>query len=541
ARITLLQIAAAALVGSLAGLVAGMAALPLLARVIGTLLPIAAIHPDLAALLRAAAYGLLVALVFAAPPLAQARRFPAMALFRARIAAPSASRDALLPVALGLAAILAIALLASPSPMLVLIFLGGAGALFALLGALGLAIRHLAARLPRSRHALVRIGIANLYRPGAQTGRLVTAIGFGLSAFVLLAVVETSLDANIAARVPARAPDWFVMDLPPERLPAFETTVHAAAPAARIRTVPALRGAILAYGPPGAMTRVADIKDIPDDAWALKGERGLTFSEAIPEGNAVTAGHWWPAHYSGPPLVSVDEKFANAVGLHLGDRLTVGLLGVERTVTIAAFRRIDWDSFGFNYVLVFSPNAIADAPHKLAATIALAPAERTAATRATLLRSLTRTFPASSVIEVGNLLRDARALLDQMATAILSAASVAVLAGLAVLVGAIAAARASRLYDNVILRVLGAGRAQLLLLQLVEFGALTLILALVALGLGSGLGWLVIVKLFKFEFLPDWPRVSAVLGAGLGLTLAFAIGGSLPLLRAKPAEALREL
>ncbi|MCJ2187821.1 FtsX-like permease family protein, partial [Novosphingobium beihaiensis] len=158
-----------------------------------------------------------------------------------------------------------------------------------------------------------------------------------------------------------------------------------------------------------------------------------------------------------------------------------------------------------------------------------------------LLPKLARAFPSSSVIETGSLLRDARALLDQMSVAILAAASVAVLAGLAVLLGAIAAARASRTYDNVILRVLGASRRQLLALQIAEYGLLALVLAVIALATGSALAWAVVVKLFEFDWLPDWPRVLAVLGAGVVLVLAFALGGSLPLLRAKPAQALREL
>ena len=115
------------------------------------------------------------------------------------------------------------------------------------------------------------------------------------------------------------------------------------------------------------------------------------------------------------------------------------------------------------------------------------------------------------------------------------------LAGIAVLLGAIAAARASRLYDNVVLRVLGASRKQLLVLQLAEYGLLALILAFVALGLGATLAWLVIVEMFEFDWLPDWPRIIAVLGAGIALVLAFAFAGSLPLLRAKPAQTLREL
>lgn len=539
ARIYLLQIAAAATVGSAAGLFAGVLVTPLLGKVLGSLLPVApGLVLDPPALIRAALYGLLVALVFAAPPLLAARRFPAMALMRAAVSPLARSwRDAALPVGLGMAGIAALALVTARQPLVTLWFLGGSLALLGLLGALGLGLRRLAAHLPRPERPLLRLALANLHRPGAQTGALVTALGFGLSAFVLLAAVQTSLDANIAARVPQRAPAYFVLDVPRDRADEFRHAVAQVVPQAQVRMVPALRGAILAYGPQGHMTRVADLKEIPDDAWPLRGERGLTYSDDVPEGNVVTAGKWWPRGYRGEPLVSIDEKLADALNLKIGDQLTIGLLGVERTARIASLRRIDWDSLGFNYVLVFSPNAIADAPHNMAATIDL-PAGQA---RGQLLRALVRAFPASSVTEVGAVLTQARDLLRQVSLAILSAASVAVLAGIAVLLGAIAAARASRLYDNVILRVLGASRRQLLLLQLAEYALLAALLALVALVLGSALAWLIVVKLFTFDWLPAWPQVFGVLGLGLVLVIVFALAGSLPLLRARPAQALREL
>ena len=97
------------------------------------------------------------------------------------------------------------------------------------------------------------------------------------------------------------------------------------------------------------------------------------------------------------------------------------------------------------------------------------------------------------------------------------------------------------MYDTVVLRVLGASRRQVLMMQLAEYGLIATSLALVALGLGAGLGWVIITQLFEFDWLPDWPRVLGVLGLGLVMVLAFALGGSLPLLRAKPAQALREL
>ncbi|MEJ2409659.1 MAG: FtsX-like permease family protein [Novosphingobium sp.] len=540
ARIYLLQVGTAALAGSLAGLLAGVLVTPLLARALGTLLPVGTgftVSP--VALATAAAYGLLVALVFAAPPLVRARSFPAMALMRARVAPLAADRKALaLPVGLGLAAIAALAFANAAQPLVTAGFLAGAAAMMALLALVGWSIRKLAARLPRPADPMLRAGLANLHRPGAQTGALVTALGFGLSAFVLIAAVQTSLDANIRKSVPARAPDFFVLDVPQDGAASFRAMVERTVPGAVTKIVPNMRGKILAYGPKGHMTRVASLgDDIPEGAWALRGERGLTYSVGVPEGSTIVSGQWWPEMYRGEPLVSLDKKFADAVGLKVGDYITVGVLGVERTARIAALRRIDWDTLGFNFVLVFSPNALADAPHHLAATIEVPPGAPTAG----LLPKLARAFPSSSVIETGSLLRDARALLDQMSVAILAAASVAVLAGLAVLLGTIAAARASRTYDNVILRVLGASRKQLLALQIAEYGLLALVLAVIALATGSALAWAVVVKLFEFDWLPDWPRVLAVLAAGVVLILAFALGGSLPLLRAKPARALREL
>ncbi|WP_423142327.1 ABC transporter permease [Parablastomonas sp. CN1-191] len=542
-RIYVLQVLAAALVGSAAGLAVGVAVTPLVGRALAGLLPVApGFVLDPAALTRAALYGLFVALVFAAPPLLAARRFPALALMRANVTPlPRQARDAVLPVVIGVIGIAALALVGASQPRVVATFLAGAAGLIGSLAVLGWLVRSAAARLPRPRAPLLRIALANLHRPGAQTGALVTALGFGLSAFVLLASVQTSIDANIAAEVPARAPDYFVLDLPTEQEAAFRQLVAAKAPGARVRTVPALRGAILAYGPAGRQTRVADLKATPDDAWPLRGERGLTYADDVPQGNVVTAGRWWPRDYAGPPLVSIDERLADVLGLKLGDTLTIGLLGVERSATIASFRRIDWDSLGFNYVLVFSPNAIRDAPHALAATVDLPAGADTAAKKGVLLRAMVAALPASSVIEVGGILRQARALLDQVSVAVLGAASIAVLAGIAVLLGAIAAARASRLYDNVILRVLGAGRWQLLGLQLGEYGLLALVLAVVALGIGSGLGWVVVTQVFDFAWRPDWARVLGVLGAGVALVIGFALAASLPLLRARPAEALREL
>jgi putative ABC transport system permease protein len=539
ARIYALQIGAAAVLGSMAGLLAGILVTPLLASALGSLLPVDnALVINAGALFRAAAFGLLVALIFAAPPILRAREFPAMALMRSRVS-PIAEgwKSAALPVAIGLTGIALLTLVGSPTPGLSALFMGGALVMLGLLALLGRSIRWAAKKWPRPANPIVRAALANLYRPGSTTGALVTALGFGLSAFVLLAGVQTSLNGNIERSVPAIAPDYFVLDLPVDRVDEFTTMVEAAAPGSQINATPTLRGTVIAYGPEDAPNVVAEMDEFPEGAWGLRGERGMTYSSTIPQGNVLTRGEWWAGGYAGEPLVSIDEELARAAGLRIGDIITVSILGVQRTARIANFRRLDWESLGFNYVFVFSPNTLADAPHNVAATVAFP----SGAESGTLLRDLARAFPSSSVIEVGPILTEARNILDQVALAILAAASVAVLAGIAVLLGAIAAARAARIYDTVILRVLGASRGQLLGLQFAEFGLLAALLAGVALALGIGISWLIITQLFEFDWLPDWTEIFAVLGAGIGLVLFFAFTASLPVLRAKPAQTLRSL
>lgn len=538
ARIYALQIGLAALVGSIAGLIAGLAVTPLLGVALQGLLPVqSGFTLEPAALLLASGYGLLVAVVFAATPLLRARRFPAMALMRARVSPLARDRSAWLWVGGGLAGIIALALLTSRDPLLAAGFLGGAAGMLAVLALLGWAIRRASTRVGRPANPLLRNALANLSRPGTSTGALVTALGFGLSAFVLLAAIQTAIDGNIQSRVPQEAPDFFVLDIPRDRIGEFEQIVWAEDESAVIRALPAMRGSITAFGRRDNMTRVADLEEIPDGAWALRGERGLTYADEIPQGNTLVEGEWWGSFYEGEPAVSVDEELAEAVGLNPGDYLTIALLGVERTVRVANTRQIDWESMGFNYALVFSPNAIADAPHNFAATLEFPGDTPTGP----LLRQLVQSFPSSSVIEVGQVLVQARTILSQVGVATLAAASVAVLAGLAVLLGAIAAARAARTYDTVVLRVLGASRGQILTMQLIEYLLLAAMLAVVALAIGSALGWLVITQLFEFDWLPDWGIILAVLGAGLLLVVTFALAGSLPLLRAKPAQALRTL
>lgn len=533
-RIYLLEIGAVAALAIVAGLAAG-AVLPLaIVALARDLLPVApglGVHP--LPLATSAAYGLLIAFAFALPPLARARTQPAAAQFRGGVEDGGGldRRSALFISAAG-AAVVGLALATAREPLFAAAVLGAVGAVLLLLLGIGMAVRRIAARLPRPRRPLLRLALANLHRPGAQTAALVIALGLALTLFVTLAAIQTSLSTEMTRAVPARAPNQFVLDVPADARDRFVAVVRGQAPEAKLNIVPALRGMIVAYGD----QRVADLDEVPEGAWFLRGERGVTYAATLPEGSELVAGRWWPANYTGPPLVSLDREAARTLDLAVGDTLTVSVLGREIVARIASLRQVNWDTMGFNYVMVFSPNTLSGAPHSLTSTIDMEARHEGAVSRALLAA-----FPSASIIAVGEVLGQVRTILDQMATAILLSASVAILAGLAVLVGAIAASRQARAYDSVILKTLGATRWQVLAAQGLEYALLAALLAALSLGLGTLAAWYVITGVFEFRWAPDWTAVLATLGAGAVLTLGIGLLGSLPLLSVRPAQALRRI
>ncbi|BAK65319.1 putative ABC transporter permease protein [Sphingobium sp. SYK-6] len=533
-RIYLLQIGAVATVAILLGLGVGALVPPLVVALAGDVLPVQPgfrLHP--LPLVTSAAYGMLVALIFTLPPLARARTEPVAAILRALVDPPrTRDRRTLLLVGGALAALVAIALGTAREPLFSAAVLGATAAVLLLLLLLGQAISRIARRLRRPRRPLLRLAVANLYRPGAQTSALVVALGLALTLFVTLAGIQTSLDAEIERTVPRKAPNLFVLDLPSTGEADFRRIVAERASDATLNIVPSLRGTVVAYGG----QRVADLETRPDGAWILRGERGVTYSATLPEGSELVEGQWWPADYAGPPLLSLDEEQARALGVGVGDTMVVSVLGREIEARIASLRRINWDTMGFNYVLVFSPSGLASAPHSLTATITMPPGRENAMTQALL-----GAFPGVSVIAVGEMIEQISGILDQMASAILTAASITILAGIAVLVGAIAASRQSRSYDSVILKMLGATRGQVLGAQALEYGLLAAMLAGVSLLLGMGAAWFVIVQVFEFGWAPDWGVVLLTLGGGALLTLGIGLAGSVPLMSVRPASALRQL
>jgi len=90
------------------------------------------------------------------------------------------------------------------------------------------------------------------------------------------------------------------------------------------------------------------------------------------------------------------------------------------------------------------------------------------------------------------------------------------------------------------LRTLGARRRQLLGAILVEFGALGVSAALLAVGAAAAIGVLVARNAFELSLSPPWPALLLGGLGGIALSLFAGWWGTRRILRVPPALALRE-
>ncbi|MEN0075984.1 MAG: FtsX-like permease family protein, partial [Paracraurococcus sp.] len=395
-------------------------------------------------------------------------------------------------------------------------------------GAWGLAA--LARRLGPLRRPAWRLGLANLHRPGAPTALLVVSLGIGLTTLAAIAQIEGNLRRQLAAEMPARAPNFFFIDIQPDQAARFADLARGLPGVTEVRQVPSLRARIVALkGVPVERAQVSE-----ETAWALRGDRGLTYAATPPEGTRLVEGQWWAPDYRGAPLLSLDAGLARGWGVGVGDSVTVNVLGRDIPLQVANLRAVDWRGLGMNFTLVGSPGLLEAAPHTNIATLRGDPARDAA-----VLRALTDAFPNISGIRVRDALEAVAALVARIGTALSATGGVTLLAGALVLAGAVAAGQRQRVRDAVVLKTLGATRAQIRAAWLVEYALIGLVAGLLAALAGSAAAWAVVTQVMRADWvLLPGTLAATVLGCAL-LTLACGQIGTILALRAKPGPLLR--
>jgi putative ABC transport system permease protein len=532
-RIYLTQVGLLSAAGIAIGLALGALAPFLGAALFADNLPVRltpGFHP--APLAVAAAFGVLTALAFAVWPLARARDIPAAGLFRAIVAPvrrwPRPEYVAI--VILAAAALIALAVFGTGQSHIAQWFVVGAGVLLLLFRGAAVLIVAGVRALGRPRRAALRLALSNLTRPGAPTASVVVSLGTGLTVLVATVLVQGNLARQISERIPEVAPAFFFIDIQPGQTADFDATLRAATGFVSLERVPNLRGRVVAInGTPVAETDLG-----AETAWIGHHEFGFSYAAEKRARAKITAGTWWPADFAGPPTISLDEEMARDLNLELGDTLTFNILGREVTAQIGNLRRIDWQDFGINFFVIFAPGTLEAAPQTHLATASIEPFGEDA-----LYAAVTERFTNISVIRVREVIDTASRLLARIGIAAAGAAGLTIASGVLVLAGAIAAGHRARVYDAVILKVLGATRVDILRAYVLEFALLGAITATLAGLAGTLAAYLVVVQLMDGEWSFTPLAMIATAGSGVVATTALGFIGTWLALGQKPAPVLR--
>jgi putative ABC transport system permease protein len=535
--IHLLQVLFIAGIGVVVGMAAGLTIPFAVTALLGSALPIKAeVALSARSLLTAAGYGFLVALLFTLWPLGRAEQVRAGVLFRDEVAPESRFpplRILLLTLAVGLL-LAALAIFSSEAPRLALYYCLGVIAVFAVFLGLGSGLTWVARRLPRMRQPELALAIGILGAPGGLTRAVVLSLGTGLSLLVTVALVDRSIVAELTGRLPGESPNYFALDVKREEADAFRALVQREFPGATVQQAPMLRGRIVQVGDVPA----EQVKAAPEAKWVLNGDRGLTHSATVPEGSTVVAGTWWPADYAGEPLVSFEAEIAKGLGLKIGDRITVNILGRNVTAKLANLRDVKWETLSLNFVLVFSPNTLAGAPHNLLATVTL-PKDAPLAAEARLAREISRAFPAVTAIRVKDAINAFNVIFERVMVAVRAAGGVTLLAGALVLAGALATAQRRRIKQAVILKTLGATRRRILASHGLEYLILALLSSAIALLIGSLAAWITVTQVMDLGFTFSARAAAEAILLAAALVALFGGYGTWRILKAPSVPHLR--
>lgn len=379
---------------------------------------------------------------------------------------------------------------------------------------IGFSLQKFAGKMARdSRRRMWRMAWQSINRSPLPVRRVLVILGLILTLLVTLTQITGSLSRLVEASLPAQAPSFYFLDIPPQEAKAFDQMAANFPTAHDLQRVPMMRGKIVKI----KGIDVDQITPPPELAWVLRSDRGLTWAAEQPSSTRLILGQWWPKDYRGPLLISLDEEVAKGFGLQIGDSLTVNLLGREIEGKIANLRAIDWAQLGINFVMIFSPGTLEHAPQTHIATLRVDENRE-----AELMNKVTKAFPGISSVRVKDAIDAVAGILRTITLAVHVMGALALGGGILVLSGAILLGQSERIYEAVILKTIGAQRKDLLMLHGLEFSLIGCACAFSSLLLGTAASYMFI----HFALHNDWffSPSYALAAIAISLVLSLAAG-----------------
>ena len=535
-RIYLAQFALLGLISSVLGCVIGYFAhfvlYAWLAQLLATPLP----QPGVLPALQGSVIGVILLFGFALPPLLQLKRVSTLRVLRREFSSGALPPSSLIGgYVLGLAALGGLMFWVAGEIRLgayVVAGFSGAMCFFALVARIAIRLAALVRGGARSRTVSGgigwRYGLASLERRSGTSVVQIVALALGFMALLLLTVTRNDLLDAWRRAIPPEAPNRFVVNIQPDQLDSVRLAFTREALKAEFS--PMIRGRLAKVN--GMEIGPANFEDERAKR-LIDREFNLSYRPDLPEGNSVTAGHWFAASERDKGFASVEDGLAKTLALKVGDQLEFMVGGEKVEMQVLSLRKLNWDSMRVNFFVLTPPAVLEGYPASWITSFYLTP------DKSDFVNRLIRDFPNLTVVDVAAIVRQLQAIMDQVAQAVQFVFLFTLLAGIIVLYAALASAAEERRFELAIMRALGARREQLRRALLAEFAAIGGLAGLIA-SLGAiAVGQVLATKAFQFEVAIDyWLPPAAMLGGAVLVTAAGWFAAA-RLMNAPTLEALR--
>ncbi|MEP6945346.1 MAG: FtsX-like permease family protein [Acidobacteriota bacterium] len=478
--------------------------------------------------------GVLISLLFSALPLLQIRNIKPKLLLRDENNASIARLDwtKWLFGMVSLAGLLGVAVWQAGSVKVGVFFLVGLGATSLILYFAATVLTWVLRRIKTFSSFSIRQAVNSLYRPGNQTRIILLAVGLG--AFVVLAVqlMQVNLVREFDFTRNQKLPSLFFIDIQKSQIDGLRQMVSSST-GEDAEAIPTVRARI-AYvnGAPFDFQQ----REVRQQQGMIGREFAVTYRPNLDDNESVALGNWWTGEPTETPEVSVEEDMAERLKVSPGDSITFEISGRKITARVANIRKIDIRNTRTAFVFVFRPGTLEKAPQTYAATVL----KHVGATdRLRLERDILEKFPNIQIFDVADILATVQRLIANFVLAISFVGSFVMLSGVLILIGSIALTKSQRVYENAILKTLGANRRMLATILFAEYGLLGLLAGIIGSGFAVALSYAVsrYVMDIKWEF-DVVTAIAGILVTTLVVTLV-GVAASFDVLFRKPLGTLR--
>ncbi len=479
--------------------------------------------------------GISISLLFSALPLLQVRTIKPNLLLRDETGEKLRRLDLtkLIFGAISLAGLLGLAVWQAGSLKVGAFFLVGLAATSLCLYFAAIALTSLLKRIKNFGSFSLAQAVNSLYRPGNQTRVILLAVGLG--AFVVLAV--QSLQSNLVREFDftrnQKLPSLFFIDIQKSQIDQLKQIILERT-GETVQSIPTIRARIaLVNGRPFDFEQ----REVRQQQGIIGREFAVTYRPNLDENETVISGDWWSSRVNSDEMeVSIEEGMSKTLGVSVGDSVTFDISGRKINARVASIRKLDLRNTRTAFVFVFRPGFMEKAPQTFVATVLKKIPETE---RARLQRSIIDEFPNVQIFDVADIVAAVQKLVSNFVLAISFVGSFVILSGMLILIGSIALTKSQRIYENAVLKTLGAKRKTLAAILFAEYGLLGFLAGVIGAVFATVLSYAVSVYIFKIDWEFDFGLT--ILGIFITTILVMLIGAiaSFDVLFRKPLATLR--